>query len=268
MGRKRTAAIYTQYNRIALPSPDGGPPLYRQACKHCPTTYSDTTSTGVLTHHYESNHLDRDAADSDAPPLPKRRAVQTKLVSHVVSVEHVYQTIAHTFARHSLAHHLLEQHDVQQLFTLYRDSHCLLPNRRQLVEAQQRLAVKLRKRVVERLIQHAQTAPVSVAIDGWTNVRHHKVNNVVALCGGQAFYWCSIVNTQNNNTAEWLKEPLLAVLNSIRQLGIPIVALVADNEAVNKALHRQLLPTFPFLILVPCGAHVPQSSHSANVVHV
>ena len=256
MGRQTTASIHDQYNKVAVTLPDGTK-TFRRHCKHCAQSYAKGTSNSGLSDHYNTHHARTADRDAELPP-PKRRAVQSQLVSRVVSIEHVYQTIARTFARHSLPHHLLEQPDVQEAFTLFRDSHCMLPNCRQLVEAQGRLAGNMRMRVVERLRQHAQTAPVSVAMDGWTNVRHHKVNNIVVLCSSQAYYWCSIVNTQNNNTAEWLKEPLLAVMNSVRQLGIPIVALVADNEAVNKAVYRQLTPTFPFLIQVPCGAHVIQ----------
>ena len=253
MGRKTTAAIHDHYSKVH--AADGS---FRRRCKYCVENYAASTSNDILSRHYNNIHADKQTVDDAAPPPAKRRITQTTLVSRVVSTDHVHEIIARTFARHSLSHRLLEQADVQQMFALFRDSHCLLPNRRQLVESQGALASKLRATVIQRLRQHAHTTPLSVAIDGWTNVRHHKVTNVVVLCNSQAFYWGSIVNRQNSNTAEWLKEPLLEVMTGISNLGVPIVALVADNEAVNKALHRQLQPTFPFLILVPCGAHVIQ----------
>lgn len=39
---------------------------------------------------------------------------------------------------------------------------------------------------------------------------------------------------------------------------VRLSALVADNEAVNDALWKQLLRPFPFLIRVPCAAHTIQ----------
>jgi hypothetical protein len=43
--------------------------------------------------------------------------------------------------------------------------------------------------------------PVTLALDGWTNVAHNKVTNLILLCDGRAFYWCSVVNHLEHNTA-------------------------------------------------------------------
>lgn len=45
---------------------------------------------------------------------------------------------------------------------------------------------------------------------------------------------------------------------SIIDQGVLVVAMVADNEAVNGALYRLLKNDFPFLIHVPCAAHTVQ----------
>jgi hypothetical protein len=97
-----------------------------------------------------------------------------------------------------------------------------------------------------------------VAIDGWTDVNTSKVTNVVILCGGTAYYWCSIVNSHGHNTAVWLEPALARVLNGIREEGLIFTALVADNERVNRTLWELLLVHFPFLIRSPCAAHLIQ----------
>jgi hypothetical protein len=97
-----------------------------------------------------------------------------------------------------------------------------------------------------------------VAVDGWTNVNTSKVTNVVILCGGVAYYWCSIVNGHNHNTAAWLQTALVKVLNGIKAEGLMFTALVADNERVNRTLWELLLEPFPFLIRSPCAAHLIQ----------
>jgi hypothetical protein len=54
-------------------------------------------------------------------------------------------------------------------------------------------------RIVEKLVR--ENNPVTLALDGWTNVNHNKVTNLILLCGGRAYYWKSIVNTMEHNTA-------------------------------------------------------------------
>ena len=102
---------------------------------------------------------------------------------------------------------------------------------------------------------------MTIAIDGWTNVRHTKVTNILLLTqlsGGVAYYWCSITNTYAANTAVWLESVLTPVLQQLVTLGVRFAALVADNEAVNDALWKHLLEPFPFLIRIPCAAHTIQ----------
>ena len=73
-----------------------------------------------------------------------------------------------------------------------------------------------------------------------------------------AYYWCSIVNSYEKNTAEWLRAAVLPQLHHMKEKGIRFVALVADNESVNNKLFNLLQKEFPFLIRVPCAAHTVQ----------
>ena len=54
-------------------------------------------------------------------------------------------------------------------------------------------------RVVSKLVK--ENNPVTLALDGWTNVNHNKVTNLILLSGGRAYYWKSIVNSLEHNTA-------------------------------------------------------------------
>ena len=75
---------------------------------------------------------------------------------------------------------------------------------------------------------------------------------------GQAYYWRSIVNRYDKNTAVWLHRPIAAAISELLECDIRVSALVADNEAVNGKLYRLLQPQFPFLLLSPCAAHTVQ----------
>lgn len=47
----------------------------------------------------------------------------------------------------------------------------------------------------------ASSEPVTLALDGWTNVNHHKVTNLVLLNQGRAYFWSSVQNDSRHNTA-------------------------------------------------------------------
>ena len=101
-------------------------------------------------------------------------------------------------------------------------------------------------------------APVSFVLDGWTDVNHNKVTNVLLVARGQAFYWCSINNQTERNTAVWLAAALQPVIRGIEAYGIAVVSFVADNEEVMSKTHRLLKPEFGALLRIPCAAHTIQ----------
>jgi hypothetical protein len=75
---------------------------------------------------------------------------------------------------------------------------------------------------------------------------------------GKRYYWCSIVNAFDRNTAEWLYEKLRVVIEDLLKKGVIITAIVADNEEVNKKLIRMLQVDFGILINIPCSVHLLQ----------
>lgn len=175
-----------------------------------------------------------------------------------ISNDNVWLAFAELFALHSIPHRIIDSASFITALNCYRNASIGTPNRHQLRHTQAELAQQLRSDVVSRLRQYCRACPLSIAVDGWTNTRHDKVTNIICLCGGNAYYWCSIVNTHERNTAAWLSEPIKQAMHNIKQQGVAIVALVADNESINGALYRLLLPHYPFLILSPCAAHTIQ----------
>lgn len=197
---------------------------------------------------------------SDSPPAKRRCTVQSTLDSGMVRMDNsaLFPALARLCAHRSLAHVTVEYEDFIEAALAIRNSTCRLPDRRQLRAAILAEAQSLRGRVIRQIRIFCRSSPISVAIDGWTNVNTSKVTNVVLICGGEAYYWCSIVNGSNHNTAVWLRDPLVEILNGIKAQGLVFNALVADNERVNTTLWELLLAPFPFLIHSGCAAHVIQ----------
>jgi hypothetical protein len=243
--------------------------LKHRRCLHCNTkVFSISTSTEVLARHLKTNHPDAppprrlgaSSPLSDDPPAKRLRTTQSTLDStlHRIDNDAVLPALASLFGHCSWAHRLIELPEFLDAVMALRTSDCYLPTRHTLRAAQLSLAQSLRTRVVRQLRNYCRSSPLTIAIDGWTNVNTSKVTNVVILCGGEAYYWCSIVNSSHHNTALWLRDPLVSVLNNIRAEGLIFTALVADNERFNHAVWELLVEPFPYLIRSPCAAHLVQ----------
>jgi Protein of unknown function (DUF 659)/hAT family C-terminal dimerisation region len=266
----KTAACYRHYQEEAVNT--DGVIVKQRRCLHCSTkVYSITTSTDILTRHLKNNHAGlppprrsgpglSSALCSDPPPAKRLRTTQSTLDSTFQRIDNsaLLSALAGVFGHFSWAHRLIELPEFYEMAMALRSSDCPLPSRHQLRAAQLTLAQSLRSRVVRQLRNYCRSSPLTIAIDGWTNVNTSKVTNVVILCGGVAYYWCSIVNSSHHNTALWLRDPLVSVLNSIKAEGLIFTALVADNERFNYAVWELLLEPFPYLIRSPCAAHLVQ----------
>lgn len=103
------------------------------------------------------------------------------------------------FARLSLPLQLMEREDFINMLLTVQQSTCRLPSKHALGLAQVQLANDLRSRLINRLRQFGVHSPVTVGVDGWTNVRRDKVTNILPLCASNAYYWTSIVNTSHGS---------------------------------------------------------------------
>ena len=242
----------------------------RRLCAHCNQSYALGSSASTLHRHIDTKHSGAlppcaafSSSSSSSPSLPpakRQRTVQSKIDSSGLFINNALlrPAVAALFARCSWPHHAVGFPEFAEFVAAVRSSSCAVPNRQQLRLGQIELAQKLRARVVRQLRCFCRTSPLTVAIDGWTNVNTSKVTNVVILCGGVAYYWCSIVNGHSQNTAVWLLPALIGVLNGLKAEGLMFTAIVADNERVNRTLWELLLDPFPFLIRSPCAAHLIQ----------
>ena len=270
------------FRLVAVRDPaDGSKKVKKWQCRHCeqnpqlnPKLFAEKTSPTSRMNHVTNVHSGADPPPKVTPPPSsasslsiiqppaKRRKTDTQLNINTAFIPlnntAFFPAIALLFARCGIAHHIVEKPEWIAAFDAYRHSTVRLPNRRQLLQHQSLLAQSIRVDVIRRLRQYCNACPLTVGIDGWTNVRKDKVTNVVILCGGVAYYWCSIVNTSNHNTAVWLKGPMMEVLDTIKAEGLMFSSLVTDNEEANKCLHKLLRPHYPFLIRSPCTAHLLQ----------
>jgi hypothetical protein len=161
------------------------------------------------------------------------------------------------FAMNSLPLQLLESESFINMMYYWRSTSQHLPTRAKMRELYAKRASSMRVKVIDQLKQ-SSCSPVTIALDGWTNIRHDKVINIIPICSGVAYYWKSIVMDTERSTADCQYPHVKEAIQSIISAGVLVVGLVTDNEAVNGALHRKLVEDYPFLVHVPCAAHTIQ----------
>ena len=164
--------------------------------------------------------------------------------------------LIHFLAACSLPHSIVDHPAFRHLCDTIKFSTTKLPCRKSVRALLIEEADRMRTRLIAELSK--PKLPVSVAIDGWTNVRHSKITNIVPISMGKAYYWCSLCNNSDKNDADWLFNATYPQLQQLIDNNVPVVALVADNESVNNALYSRLKEKLPFLIRVPCAAHTIQ----------
>lgn len=169
----------------------------------------------------------------------------------------VYDELGKSFALLSLPLSLVENRDFLNMIAILRKHPQISIPSRYTLKKHEANAERIVKELVIARLKGPQSF-VSLAVDGWTNIRHEKLLNAIPICQGIAYYWKSIVNGLADNSAPNQYNGLQPVIKDMIDHGIYIVALVADNEAVNGTLFRLLQADYPFLVQVGCAAHTIQ----------
>lgn len=93
-----------------------------------------------------------------------------------------------------------------ELFDLIRSTNRPCPYRQAIVTNTFKVASNYRDRIIKRLNEWNE--PVTVALDGWTNVSGTKITNILLLARSHAYYWKSVPNADEHNTAGTLSVTL------------------------------------------------------------
>jgi len=209
------------------------------------------------------NYLKRKSPEHESRlvPAPKKHAkdAQSSIISCFNNITQVnlHDSMALAFIMNGWSIRATEcKHFHDFLSQFKQEKHATVPSRHVLREAIIRKHNSMKIEVVSKLKQ--SKIPVSLLLDGWTNVRKEKITNLLLVSKGIAYYWCSISNKDSKNNAEWLYNNIKPEMENILDNGIPIVSYVADNEQVMNALHNKLVADFPFLVRIPCAAHTIQ----------
>jgi hypothetical protein len=138
---------------------------------------------------------------------------------------------------------------------LYKQANVKL-SKYKLKETTLQMGKKVERDIITKLSSNQY--PVTLAVDGWTNVRSNKVTNLLLISNGTSYYHSSIENNETKNDTEWLSSQLEVKIRDLIKDKVNIIAITTDNENLMKATCKKLKKKFPFLIDIPCAAHLIQ----------
>ena len=162
-----------------------------------------------------------------------------------------YQNFAIAFAKNSLSHSLIDDYYFRKAINY--DNTLTKSKLREFIISEREI---LNKNTLNMLCLNKQ--PITIAMDGWTNVRGNKVTNILLICSGISYYFTSIEHEFVFNTADVLVPILSDKIKYLLEMGIQIVALTTDNENLMQLVRQELNKLYPILIIIPCSAHIIQ----------
>ena len=282
MSKRKSIAPSTLWlNSIFIPHNGKNRCSYSIGAKECGHLYSITTSTGVLADHlvdHCSHKMGdwRDLGDQLKLHYPtKYNAMESKRVKLSSSTsdpsqrtlressapllnQAYHKSVASWIADCSLPHAIVSRDSYKHMMDCYRAATCKPPSRARIVPLLASCRGSLLDQLKQRLRVQSLLCPVTLCFDGYDNIRRMHVINVMLLCQGQAYFWCSIVNQYGKADAETIADELGKELITLQEAGIIIGAINADNASVNKATHNILRDRFPAILYLPCAAHALQ----------
>ena len=239
---------------VETPPPLTGYPSLSLSQSSSTTALLDDDTPSIF--HSGSNTTPRSSFSSPPFYTQQPRYRQPSITTHLTPIiqESTVYCLAECFAVNSIPFSLASSPLFHKALNSYRQGTGPPPERRELATQVFDNVRSMRPVVLGRL----RASPgVTIGMDGWTNVRHEKVINLVPVANGVAYYWDSVILKKRSTAQAQL--PLISEgISSIMKNGVIVAGISSDNEMVNYTLFELLSVPFPFLVHVPCAAHTIQ----------
>ena len=217
---------------------------------NCNTKFSTNTSVSILKRHITNNH---------DQILNKNIKINNNMIENIEIIENdIYSSLAIAFSKNALSHSLIEDEYFKKALDIIQNNKNsnLNLNKKKLREKILEESVKVNNNVILKLASNKN--PVTLVLDGWTNVRSNKVTNLLLISNGISYYYTSIENIGDFNTSDWLVPKLEEKINYLISKNINVIAISTDNENLMKCVCKKLKIIFPVLIIVPYSVHIIQ----------
>lgn len=214
----------------------------------CKNKFSKKTSTSILKYHILIKH--------NKTPIQNIANNDIDSKMNDSNENDLYYVLSLFFAKNSLPHSLIEDKYFRNVMETIKKSHTIDVNKKKLREIILLEGKKINDNILNKLGSSEQ--PVTMAIDGWTNVRSNKVTNILLISNGISYYYTSIENVNCQNKTEWIVSKLEERIKFLISKKINIIALTTDNENLMKSVRKEIKNKFPVILDVPCASHIIQ----------
>jgi hypothetical protein len=225
----------------------------KKCTSNCGKTFSLATSTTVLKRHLSKKHNIK-AQDQDKDDETTKNQLENENIIELAEKD-VCKAFSIAFAKNSLPYSLFKNKYFCNALNLYKQIDAKLTPYK-LKEETLQIGNETEKDIIAKL--SLNQSPVTLAVDGWTNVRSNKVINLLLISNGVSYFYSSIENNEKHNDAVWLSSQLEVKIIKIIKEKVNVVAITTDNENLMKATCKKLKEVMPFLIDIPCSAHLMQ----------
>jgi hypothetical protein len=176
----------------------------------CKKIFSKSTSVTSLKCHAYKEH---NAHVSDNNNINNNNVSSNIIMSkQELESQKNYEAIAIAFAKNSLSLSLIEnKHYRRQLEILHGKE--INITKKKLKETIISEGKRINDNMLSTLSSDGQ--PITIALDGWTNVRANKVTNILLICSGSVYYYAGIENKNDFNNVEWLVPKLTEAIGCI-----------------------------------------------------
>jgi hypothetical protein len=213
---------------------------------NCEKKFSVSSSTTTLKNHINKNHQS----------ILKNTIINNSIDNMNKKKLNIFTAYSRAFAKNSLPHSLIEDPYFMNLIAAIKENPDIDISKAQLRELIISDGNKIKQNIMDILRSSSQ--PVTLAIDGWTNIRSNKIINLLLISNGNIYYYDSIENKDKNNNKEFLVCMLTEKINVLINNCINLIAITTDNEILMKTTSKELIKKFPILIDIPCSAHIIQ----------
>jgi hypothetical protein len=213
----------------------------------CQKKFSYNSSVSVLKYHISKEH---------AQNLVNNIKINDIMENTNLPELDFYNTLAMAFAKNSLPHSLIDDDYFKRAIAEIKKNPNIEINRKKLRDIILTEGNKINENMLNKLSSSAQ--PITIALDGWTNVRSNKVTNLLLISNGTSYFYTSIENTNSQNKTEWIVSQLEEKIKFLVSKKINVIAMATDNENLMKSVCKKIKLLFPVIISVPCAAHIVQ----------
>lgn len=218
----------------------------------CIKSFSNNTNAIILQNHIDKFHGHNMTTDIN-------NVTTLQISDEDIAKRAIYNAYAVAFAKNSLPHILIENKYFRKAIETsitYKHPPNFKMTKAGLRESIISEGTKINSDILNMLSVNGQL--ITLAFDGWSNIRGDKVTNILLICSGTPYFYTSIENHDSPNNVNWLVPKLTEKITHLIKKKLKVIALTTDNENLMKATRKKLQEIFPVLIIVPCSAHIIQ----------